>query len=405
MKMQNACVMVIAAVGGIAASTASAQTVVSFLRVSDIPGAPARSAIQAVSDDGQTYMGGGGSVTEPWVWTATTSTFVGNAPGGRWPSTMTASNSDGTVFVGYDFAGSGTRPFIWRPGGTPELLSSGFARTTAVSEDGSVVAGWTNSGAVRWTPGGLVTLDDFPGGDSNGRAQGATLDGSIAVGYGITQDGRQAAFWNAAGEIQALPDLPGGAVEGRADDISADGSTIVGWGVSENGREAVRWVNGLAEGLGDVPGGDVFAFSNGVSADGNVVVGTGQDDDGFRAFVWTPANGMQSIETLVTDAGIDLEGLRLDQATGVSADGTVIVGIGNPPGSIEVEGWVLTVSYPGPCNAADVAEAFGILDLSDVGAFVGAFVAMEPLADLDENGLYDLGDIGLFISAFTGGCP
>ena len=59
----------------------------------------------------------------------------------------------------------------------------------------------------------------------------------------------------------------------------------------------------------------------------------------------------------------------------------------------------------GPCNAADLAEPFGTLDLTDISAFVGAFVAQETPADLDGNGLYDLADISAFISAFSGGCP
>jgi len=59
----------------------------------------------------------------------------------------------------------------------------------------------------------------------------------------------------------------------------------------------------------------------------------------------------------------------------------------------------------GPCNAADLAEAYGLLDLADINAFVAGFVANSPSADLDGNGVFDLGDIGLFITAFVAGCP
>ena len=62
-------------------------------------------------------------------------------------------------------------------------------------------------------------------------------------------------------------------------------------------------------------------------------------------------------------------------------------------------------AQPAGCNAADLSEPFGILDLSDISAFVAAFVAMEPEADIDGNGIYDLTDITDFVSAFTGGCP
>jgi len=57
------------------------------------------------------------------------------------------------------------------------------------------------------------------------------------------------------------------------------------------------------------------------------------------------------------------------------------------------------------CNPADLAPPFGTLDLADISAFVTGFSAMDPVADLDENGLFDLNDIGLFVGAFTAGCP
>lgn len=60
---------------------------------------------------------------------------------------------------------------------------------------------------------------------------------------------------------------------------------------------------------------------------------------------------------------------------------------------------------PGGCNAADLAEPFGVLDLGDIGAFVTAFTSQDPLGDLNEDGIYDLADITIFVNDFTGGCP
>lgn len=60
----------------------------------------------------------------------------------------------------------------------------------------------------------------------------------------------------------------------------------------------------------------------------------------------------------------------------------------------------------GGCNPADLGEPFGILDLADITAFIGAFVGAEPLADLAEPfGVFDLQDITAFVSAFVAGCP
>lgn len=58
-----------------------------------------------------------------------------------------------------------------------------------------------------------------------------------------------------------------------------------------------------------------------------------------------------------------------------------------------------------PCNAADLAPPFGILDLGDIVAFVTAFTAQDPLADLVPNGIFDLADIVAFVTAFNTGCP
>ncbi len=59
----------------------------------------------------------------------------------------------------------------------------------------------------------------------------------------------------------------------------------------------------------------------------------------------------------------------------------------------------------GPCNAADLAAPFGLLDLADVVAFVTAFTGMDPLADLNPDGLFDLADVIAFVTAFNAGCP
>lgn len=60
----------------------------------------------------------------------------------------------------------------------------------------------------------------------------------------------------------------------------------------------------------------------------------------------------------------------------------------------------------GPCNPADVAEPFGILDLADIGAFVTAFTTSGALADLAAPfGVLDLSDINVFVTSFVAGCP
>ena len=60
----------------------------------------------------------------------------------------------------------------------------------------------------------------------------------------------------------------------------------------------------------------------------------------------------------------------------------------------------------GGCNVADLAEPFGVLDFSDVVAFLGAFDQMESGADLAEPiGTFDFSDVVAFLGAFAAGCP
>jgi probable HAF family extracellular repeat protein len=75
-------------------------------------------------------------------------------------------------------------------------------------------------------------------------------------------------------------------------------------------------------GLGDLPDSYFSSSATGVSADGQVIVGYGSSvpsGTGWEAFRWTPTNGMQALG--------DLAGGNFDsRAWGVSADGSVIVG-------------------------------------------------------------------------------
>ncbi|MFI4896283.1 MAG: GC-type dockerin domain-anchored protein [Phycisphaerales bacterium JB059] len=58
------------------------------------------------------------------------------------------------------------------------------------------------------------------------------------------------------------------------------------------------------------------------------------------------------------------------------------------------------------CNVSDLAEPYGVLDFTDVVAFLGAFGSMDPAADLaPPTGVFDFTDIVAFLGAFGAGCP
>lgn len=91
-----------------------------------------------------------------------------------------------------------------------------------------------------------------------------------------------------------------------------------------------------------------------VSADGTIVVGVGNSASGSEAFIWDSVNGMRSLQSVLTeDFGLDLTGWTLNEALGVSNNGLTIVGRGiNPNGFLEA--WIATV--PEPCAFAFLAS-------------------------------------------------
>jgi probable HAF family extracellular repeat protein len=207
-----------------------------------------------------------------------------------------------------------------------------------VSGDGSVVVGLyftadDKSHVFRWTAGGSILRSE--GGTESELA--ISPDGSFIVGRFGAPNGSQAYRWPLDGEFEGLGDLPGGAFQSGATDVSDQGSVVVGVGTyasspTSSDREAFRWTQetGMV-GLGDLPGGETSSAASGVSADGSVVVGVGNTTR-TEAFRWTAETGLVSLGLLPNKAG--------SSAFAVSADGRTVVGIswsGIPPLNITQE--------------------------------------------------------------------
>jgi len=141
--------------------------------------------------------------------------------------------------------------------------------------------------------------------------------------------------------------------------------------------------------LGDLDGdGDLdMAVANASSADASVLLNNG--DGTFAAQTrYAVGDGPRSVSLGDLDGDGDLD---MAVANSDSADVSVLLN---------------QCDASGPCNAADFAEPFGVLDLADVTAFVTAFTAQNPAADLAEPlGVLDLADLVAFVTAFGAGCP
>ena len=266
-------------------------------------------------------------------------------------SVAKGANADGSVIVGYatDSSYYG-HAFRWtEAGGMQSLgfLSSiySYAVGNAVSGNGAVVTGYSyndnaNLEAFRWTEGGGMQGIGFLSGGSSSFGNAINNDGSVIVGYGTNASGTQEAFrWTQAGGMQGLGFVGGGSYS-YAQGVSGDGAVVVGYGSNTTGTyEAFHWTqtNGM-ESLGFMQGGN-FSQAFATNADGSVIVGNGNNaTSGQEAFYWTAANGMNSLSSLLAGQQVDIANWNLSNATGVSANGNIVVGNayhnGNPTGYI-----------------------------------------------------------------------
>jgi probable HAF family extracellular repeat protein len=229
-----------------------------------------------------------------------------------------------------------------------------------ISADGSTIVGRGTPLQRAWRLDdqfNTIFLGDMQGGGDLSTARAVSADGSVVVGQAHGPNGPEAFRWTEdSGIMVGLGDLPGAAFESSAFGVSADGTIVVGYGVNPggtlSGAEAFRWrlTNpdtgaGQMVGLGDLPGGDSTSVATGVSADGAVVVGaspsTLSDDFSIfatEAFRWTltdPLTGAGVMEGLG-----DLPGAGFNSfAMAVSGDGTTVVGRGTSNEGTEAFHW------------------------------------------------------------------
>ncbi len=207
----------------------------------------------------------------------------------------------------------------------------------------------------RWAAGRaavtITNLGVLPGGSSSS-ARGVSGDGSVVVG----ESAYRAFRWTAAGGMQNLG--TSGGWSSAANGVSADGSAVVGSIGYAVGSRAFRWTaaGGMAN-LGTLPGGS-GSEASGVSGDGAAVVGYGNTAAGNRAFLWTQAAGMADLNAWLPTLGVNLTGWVLSEATGISSDGTAIVGSGIFQGATRA--WVVH-GIPEPATAALLLFALGVL--------------------------------------------
>ncbi len=122
-----------------------------------------------------------------------------------------------------------------------------------------------------------------------------------------------------------MGDLPGSLHQSEIRAISADRGTAVGDSEGGQGLGAVRWsATGGLVGLGTLDPSDPDSTATGVSEDGSVIVGTSRlATQGDRAYRWTAGGGFVQLGTLSCP-----DVAPSTSAFGVSNDGLTVIGIG-----------------------------------------------------------------------------
>lgn len=399
-----------AAVAAILAATASAQPRITSIGV--LPGG-AYSRTSAISGDGAAAVGGcflspGGYRAVRWT-RAEGLRNLGLLPGGT-ASYAVAVSADGAVVAGYcDLASGGRRAFVWdAASGVRDLgVLDGLVDSTAraISADGATVLGFsaafqTPSRMFTWTDaGGLGTLPTPPG-YTEYSADGISPDGAVVVGscHPVSDSGVAPCVWERSGNFRRLP--RDGAWLCRATLVNAGGSVVAGTADSL----AVRWTDGAME---PIPALGPRASSSGpaaMNAAGTIILGWSREDVASAVpWLWSAATGTVPLGDHLTSLGVNLGSWSINEATGISADGAAMTGVGRLNG--QVRGWIVT-GLPAPC-AADV-DGDGFLDMADYAAFVACFEGgacpTPPASDFNRDGFLDFFDYADFVAAFELGC-
>lgn len=251
-------------------------------------------------------------------------------------------SADGSVIVGMEIlsGGSGIRPYR-HTNGSAELLPGTFGFAYGVSGDGVTVVG-QNPDGFRWTEvGGTVAIPLLLDEDFNS-ATAISTDGSTIAGSAELSGGGMRAFrWTVGGGTEALP-ITGYDVFANA--VNADGSTIVGTFITQVGQATIpfAWTE---QGVVTM---DALSVADGVentvmaiTADGAWAGGSSDD----QAVIWNTRNGELILlkDFLIASGITGLDGWELEAVSGMSADGLSLAGSGvNPAGNRE--GWHVTIS-------------------------------------------------------------
>jgi hypothetical protein len=368
--------------------------------------------------------------------------------------TVRGVSGDGMVAFGRSLSDCDPTPIRWMRGGwavTPQSLgfSNGLPKTSSFT--GVVLAGDTNCESNpnghtwRWDPsGGFVALSTRPITEFSFEfILSMSNDAGVIAGYGSADFSAEP---EVAVKIGAAPLVRISVVPTDGPLVSGDGSTVVFVGRTTDPfvRTLYRWtapagplvptvnlplmakllsvsndgsavylhsgLNGslqrhtMAGGLQTISTTCCPQFAQDATPDGSVVVGLALRAGVSTAYMWDAARGVRWIDSVLTQAGVNLAGAVLTSAVGVSDDGTTIVGEGMP------RPWIADLDFvpPPPCDQDFNQD--GNADQDDVAYLInvigGGPNPTERDPDFNQDGNADQDDVAALINTVGGGgCP
>ncbi|OJX10191.1 MAG: hypothetical protein BGO77_07195 [Caedibacter sp. 37-49] len=321
-----------------------------------------RNALRAlgkcISADGSTI---GGNVDQTsFIWTQKRGTTYLGLPikdnaNKNIGSTLFSMNFDGTVFLGgLTLSGTISNPYSCKWLADTNILDeiseikiSGTVpeKVTGMSGDGNTFVGYLCNGGynIPYTWGkdvGRTILKNRNDGIGGSAALGTNFDGSVVVGYSFVRkkynnstndDYKRATIWTNGAMISLDPDEIKGApthvsfTDSEAIATNYDGSVTIGYCYTSDAFTGFRYtLNDGMKSFGTLNGISYNNKPKAINGNGEVIVGS--LDTTNKPFIWTPKTGIVSLENYLKP--YLPKGVILEQATGVSADGSVVVGNG-----------------------------------------------------------------------------
>lgn len=192
----------------------------------------------------------------------------------------------------------------------------------------AAVVGSSSGRAFRWTEKtGIIALPGDP--VQSVQARAISADGKIIYGVEGEKNGHlHVVRWDSDGNVTRYTNSPDVRIS-QVYGTSADGSVAVGSQLTNKGLRAVAWHSATdVRQLGLLHNGD-SSEAEAVNADGTAVVGQatdGADQNKTVVFRWTPSTGMHSLSEWISEAGGDPGPLGANIGSGISADGSAVVG-------------------------------------------------------------------------------